>query len=161
MTGTRPSWDEYYLGIAQAVSARADCTRRQVGAVLVQDHRIVSTGYNGAPSGQPGCLSAGACPRGRHYPAKDDLMTGFQLRDKCACGNSWPCPDAVDPSSSYDTGPGACISVHAEANALLYANRADCVGATLYCTDRPCDGCMRLILAAGIAHIRSPKYWLN
>lgn len=60
---SRPTWDEYFLGIAEAVSARADCSRRKVGAVIVSpDRRIVGTGYNGAPAGQPGCLS-GACPR--------------------------------------------------------------------------------------------------
>lgn len=62
---SRPSWDEYFLEIAEAVSARADCSRRKVGAVIVSsDRRIVGTGYNGAPAGQPGCLS-GACPRAR------------------------------------------------------------------------------------------------
>lgn len=62
---SRPSWDEYFLEIAESVSARADCSRRKVGAVIVSsDRRIVGTGYNGAPAGQPGCLS-GACPRAR------------------------------------------------------------------------------------------------
>src|SRR5690606_13137912 len=55
---SRPSWDEYFLEIAEAVSARADCSRRKVGAVIVSsDRRIVGTGYNGAPAGQPGCRS--------------------------------------------------------------------------------------------------------
>lgn len=58
----RPDWDTYFLGVAQSISARADCRRRTVGAVIVsQDHRVLSTGYNGAPPGRPGCL-AGACP---------------------------------------------------------------------------------------------------
>lgn len=61
---TRPSWDDYFVTIARAVAARSDCRRRQVGAVLVDEsHRIVGTGYTGAPSGHPGCLE-GACPRG-------------------------------------------------------------------------------------------------
>lgn len=119
----RPDWDAYFLGIASAVAARADCSRRQVGAVIVKDRRIVATGYNGAPSGYPGCLSDGACPR-----AASD----------------------VPPLSSYDTGPGACIAVHAEANALLYADRDKCEGARMYITCEPCDGCRRLIAATGI-----------
>jgi dCMP deaminase len=59
----RPSWDDYFLGIAVAVSARADCRRRQHGAVIVKANRIVATGYNGAHPGGPSCL-AGECPRG-------------------------------------------------------------------------------------------------
>jgi dCMP deaminase len=124
----RPSWDDYYLDIAVAVSARADCTRRKVGALVVFGDRIVSTGYNGAPSGEPGCLTAGACPRGRR--SKED----------------------VTPGSSYDTGAGACIALHAEQNAILRAGR-ECRGAILYLTDHPCDGCARLIKGAGFDRV--------
>ena len=56
----RPDWEEYFLGIAKAVSVRSDCERDQVGAVIVKDRRIRATGYNGAPAGNPGCFS---CPR--------------------------------------------------------------------------------------------------
>lgn len=126
----RPDWDEYFLGIARAVAARADCTRRQVGAVIVCDNRIIATGYNGAPSGQPGCLTFGACPRGRQ---------GF---------------DAVPPGSGYDEpGVSNCIAIHAEANALLYADGNLTRGATLYCTDEPCDGCTKLAAGAGIKRV--------
>lgn len=123
---TRPSWDAYFLQIAHAVALRADCTRRRVGAVVVDSQRrIVSTGYNGAPAGDLGCL-AGACPRGR-----------MNL-------------DEVPPGSSYDTGQGACIAIHAEQNALLYAGQKGCNGATLYITDEPCQGCRRFIRASGV-----------
>lgn len=126
----RLDWDDYFLGIARAVAARADCTRRQVGAVVVDaQHRIVSTGYNGAPAGRPGCLTAGACPRGL-----ESL-------------------ESVPRDSSYDTGAGSCIAVHAEANALLYADGIRTRGAVLYCTDKPCDGCQRLIEGAGISRV--------
>ncbi len=130
MTNTRPEWDDYFLHIAFAVSTRADCTRRKVGAVIVDEHhRIVSTGYNGAPAGKPGCLTDAACPRGK-----------MSMND-------------VAPRSSYDTGLGSCIAVHAEANALLYADGMRTRGATLYCTDKPCDGCQRLIEGAGVKHV--------
>lgn len=127
-TVARPSWDDYFLGIATAVAARADCTRRKVGAVVVQDHRIISTGYNGSPPGGPSCL-AGGCPR----------------------ANS-----GVEPGSSYDCGPGTCIAVHAEANAIIYAGRDGCDGSTLYLTCRPCEGCSRLVEAAGISRVVWP-----
>jgi dCMP deaminase len=75
----RPSWDAYFMQIAHLVKTRATCPRRQVGAVLVRDRRILATGYNGAPSGLPhcpprgheqewpdGCLRAGHCIRALH-----------------------------------------------------------------------------------------------
>lgn len=124
---TRPEWDEYFLAIAAAVALRSDCTRRQVGAVIVQDHRIVACGYNGAPAGDPDCRS-GACPR---------ALSG------------------LPPGSSYDSGPGTCIAIHAEANALLYADHQACAGATLYTTHAPCPGCARLIRGAGISRVVS------
>lgn len=140
------TWDDYYLGIADAVAARADCTRRKVGAVVVRNNSIVATGYNGAPSGEPGCLTDGACPRGRHYLPGNGAMV-------CMCGGPWPCPDSVVPGSGYDSGKGACIAVHSEANALIRAGEKS-RGAVLYCTDEPCDGCWRLIKGAGIARVR-------
>lgn len=134
MTDNRPDWDTYYLGIAKAVSERADCTRRRIGAVIVDSsNRPLGQGYNGAPPGKPGCLSMGACPRGK--------MSTTEVR----------------PDSSYDTGPGSCIAVHAEVNAILDAGgRRACIGATLYITDAPCDGCSRIIDAAGIARVVFP-----
>lgn len=125
---TRPGWDDYFLGIAGAVSLRADCSRRSVGAVVVRDNRIVSTGYNGSPPRGPSCLR-GDCPRAS---------------------------SSVPPGSSYDTGPGACIAVHAEANAVLYAGRDGCVGSTLYVTAEPCEGCWKLIQASGLAYVLWP-----
>ncbi len=75
----RPSWDAYFMQIAHLVKTRATCPRRQVGAVLVRDRRILATGYNGAPAGLPhcppggheldwpdGCLRAGHCIRALH-----------------------------------------------------------------------------------------------
>lgn len=125
---TRPNWDEYFLVIAKAVALRADCSRRAVGCVLVDSrNRIISTGYNGAPAGDPGCLS-GACPRG-------------QLSY-----------DEVAALSSYDMGAGTCISVHAEANALLYAPRIE-PGTRAYITFQPCPTCFKLLRAAGINEI--------
>ncbi len=118
-------WDTYFLDLAATVAARADCSRRQVGAVVVRNNRIVSTGYNGSPPRGPSCL-AGQCPR-------------------AASG--------VDPGSSYDSGPGTCHAIHAEMNALLYAAVDGCAGSTLYLTHEPCAGCQKAIAAARIARI--------
>lgn len=75
----RPSWDTYFMDIAHLVKTRATCPRRQVGAVIVRDRRILATGYNGAPRGLAhcpeggpdnewpvGCLRAGHCIRSLH-----------------------------------------------------------------------------------------------
>lgn len=119
----RPNWDYYFLDIAKSVSARGDCKRAQHGALIVKDNRIVSTGYNGAPSGVPGCL-AGNCPRAE-----------------------------TNTKEHYDPDYSDCISLHAEQNAIAYANRSDTVGATIYITGPPCDMCSKLIKAAGIIRI--------
>ncbi len=55
----RPSWDEYFLSIAREVASRSTCTRRHVGAVLVREKRILTTGYNGSPPGQQHCTEVG------------------------------------------------------------------------------------------------------
>lgn len=126
---TRLSWDEWGLKLARTVALRADCTRRQVGAVIMDGgHRMVAEGYNGAPAGETGCI-AGGCPRS---------LSG------------------VEPGSSYDTGAGTCIALHAEQNALLRASWYDMVGATLYVTDDPCDGCWRMIKGTPIWRVVTP-----
>lgn len=128
----RPTWDEYYLAIAKTVSTRADCRRRQHGAVIVgADNRPISFGYNGAPAGEDGCF-AGACPRGLlTYNQVESLAGGYD-----------------DPASV-----GYCISVHAEANAIILAGRKATQGATIYITGEPCHGCSKLIKAAGIVRV--------
>lgn len=129
----RPGWDTYFLGMAEATSARADCHRRKVGAVLVdQARRVISTGYNGAPSGVPGCLSGG-CPRG-------------QLSYEQVAG-----------LSDYDSGPGRCVALHAEVNAILYAADRSTRGATIYINHEPCGPCLRTMAGAGIARAVWPQ----
>ncbi|MGM9571714.1 MAG: deoxycytidylate deaminase [bacterium] len=60
---SRPDWDEYFLAIAQVVSRRSTCLRRQYGALIVKDRIIVSTGFNGAARGLPNCVDTGECIR--------------------------------------------------------------------------------------------------
>jgi len=119
----RPSWDEYFLELSKAAALRADCTRSKVGAVLVDgNNRILSVGYNGAPSGAPGCLTSNACPRGRlSY-------------------------DELPPTSNYNN----CISIHAEKNAVLYADPEKRIGSTLYVTRSPCRDCQKLAMLSGV-----------
>ncbi len=119
----KPGWDEYYLGIARAVSARASCLRRQVGAVIVVDNAIIATGYNGTPIGVKNC-DEGGCPR---------------------------CASEVPTGSGYD----ACICVHAEQNAIIFAARHGNAtqNGVLYTTLRPCFGCAKEAIQAGIRRI--------
>lgn len=122
---SRPTWDDYYLNIAKAVSARGDCVRAQHGAVVVKDHKIVSTGYNGTPAG-----------------------------DERSCGSTGQCPRALDQTAQHAKGEyDLCWSTHAEANALLRASWGDLLGATLYITGQPCPGCSKLIASAGIERV--------
>ena len=69
---TRPSWDEYFLDIAQLVAKRSTCLRRHYGAVIVKDNIIVSTGYNGAARGEPNCIDTGKCVRKEHNVPKGE-----------------------------------------------------------------------------------------
>ena len=119
----RPSWDRYGLIIAKAVSLRGDCSRRQVGAVLMdEDHLIVATGYNGMEPGKPGCLTDKACPRGR-----------LSLEE-------------APPGSGYNATN--CTATHAEVNALKQASSKMSLEGksfTLYTTYRPCAACTRYI----------------
>ena len=55
----RPNWDQYFLNLAKNIASRATCPRASVGVVIAKDNRILSTGYNGAPSGEPHCFEAG------------------------------------------------------------------------------------------------------
>ena len=59
----RPDWDTYFLNIAKEISKRSTCLRRQYGAVVVRDNKIISTGYNGAPRGIENCIDKGTCTR--------------------------------------------------------------------------------------------------
>jgi dCMP deaminase len=63
MVERRPTWDEYFIAITKQVATRATCLRRKVGAIIVKDKRILTTGYNGAPRGVKSCLEIGKCMR--------------------------------------------------------------------------------------------------
>jgi dCMP deaminase len=119
---------EWALCVAQAVSTRSDCVRRKVGAVIVHQDRIVAVGYNRSSVRGKSC-STGHCPRAS---------------------------SSVPAGSDYDRGPGYCIDVHAEIDAILGCPRQFLVGSFIYVTENPCNGCVKVINAAGIAVIGWP-----
>lgn len=123
---TRPLWDETFLEIAKIMSERSTCSRRKVGAVLVQGNRIVATGYNGAPSGQTHCVDGG-CPRGKFTH------------------------DEIPKDADYNVFP--CVAIHAEANAIIRAGYPLTKGATIYVTEQPCQQCWNLIQGAEIERV--------
>lgn len=118
--------DEYWLGVARAVAAKSECTRSQVGAIVVANGDIVGNGCNNAPFGMGSCNN-GDCPRGRN---------GY---------------DELPPGGDYND----CISVHAELAAMLMAGPA-CMGATLYTTREPCYQCEKVITLTGIGEVIWP-----
>jgi dCMP deaminase len=119
----RPSWDEYFMEITNLVAKRSTCTRRQVGAILVKDKRILATGYNGAPPGLPHCLDTGCLREQEQIPSgeRHELCRGLHAEQNTII------------QSAYH---GVPIS-----------------GATLYCTNLPCSICFKMIISAGITTI--------
>jgi dCMP deaminase len=131
MPDHRPDMHEYFMGIALAVRARANCLGSRVGAVIVVDNHIVSTGYNGTPAGLPNCLDGGCL--------------------RCANRDKYPSGEGYD----------LCICVHAEQNALLAAARFGIAveGATMYSTMRPCFGCTKELLQARVTNVYYLHDW--
>jgi len=119
----RPSWDEYFLGVAQMVASRSNCVKRHVGAVIALDRRIVSTGYNGTPRGTRNC-NEGGCPRCNGF-----AESGARL-DECLCSHGEE--NAIVQAAYHG------ISVR---------------GGTVYTTFFPCLFCTKLIINAGIAEV--------
>ena len=124
--GKRPAWNIYFMDVAHAVRQRADCTRRQVGAILVKDKRIISTGYNGTPRGTKNC-SEGGCERCNS--SEEKYPRGMHL-DKCVCS-------------------------HAEENAIVQAalHGVTAKNSILYTTNSPCTTCAKMLINAGIKKI--------
>lgn len=97
----RPSWDAYFMQIAHLVATRATCPRRSVGALIVREKRILTTGYNGAPRGLPhcpeggdthdwpiGCLRAGHCIRSLHAE-QNALLQAAMMGIACEGGTMY------------------------------------------------------------------------
>jgi len=119
----RPSFDEYFMEIAHVVAKRSTCLRRKVGAVIVKDKHILTTGYNGAPSGMPHCLDIGCLREQFKVPSgeRQELCRGLHAEQ-----------NAIIQAAVH----GVSIK-----------------GSTLYTTHSPCISCAKMIINAGIKRV--------
>uniref|UniRef100_A0A7C5KCL3 Cytidine deaminase n=1 Tax=Thermodesulfobium narugense TaxID=184064 RepID=A0A7C5KCL3_9BACT len=119
----RPDWDSYFMKIAYLVATRSTCIRRKVGAVIVKDKRILSTGYNGAPSGLLHCLDIGCLRDKMNIPSgeRQELCRGLHAEQ-----------NAIIQGAMYG------VSL---------------MGSTIYVTNQPCITCAKMLIQAGIVKI--------
>ncbi len=120
---SRPSWDQYFLRITEQVAGRSTCLRRQVGALLVKDKRILATGYNGAPVGLRHCSEVGCLRESR------EIVSG----------------------EHHELCRGLHAEQNAIIQAALHGIKI--AGATLYSTHQPCVLCAKMLVNAGIKRI--------
>jgi dCMP deaminase len=119
----RKPWDKFFLDMAQLCAEQSTCLRRSVGAVIVKDKAILSTGFNGAPSGLDHCEEIGCLRQIMNIPSG-------QRHEICR---------------------GAHAEQNAINNAAKFGVRIE--GATLYCTTYPCSICARSIVNSGITKV--------
>ena len=125
----RPSWDEYFMLQAELAKLRSNCMTRQVGAVIVREHRQIATGYNGTPPGIKNCFEGG-CKR---------------------------CQDRIDGKIKSGESLDRCLCNHAEANAIMHCAilgiETGVKNAILYSTYVPCLECSKMAITIGIKKI--------
>ena len=119
----RPSWDEYFMSLARLAATRSTCLRRHVGAVIVKDRMLLSTGYNDTPRGLRNC-GDGGCAR-----CASDAAAGTGL-DTCLCLHAEQ--NAIIQAAYH----GVAIA-----------------GGTIYCTHQPCLTCAKMVVNAGLVRI--------
>ncbi|HHT78497.1 MAG TPA: dCMP deaminase family protein [Actinobacteria bacterium] len=120
----RPSWDEYFISITKTVASRSTCLRRKVGAIIVKDKRILTTGYNGAPRGVKSCLEIGRCLR-------------EELR--------------VPSGQRHEICRALHAEQNAIIQAAYHGVRI--TGSSVYSTTQPCVLCAKMMINAGIRKI--------
>ena len=120
----RPSWDEYFMQMAELTAQRSTCLRRQVGAIIVKEKHIMATGYNGAPKGLPHCEELGGC-----------------LREKLEI----PSGERHELCRALHAEQNAIIQAATLGQSIE--------GATIYITHQPCIICAKMIINAGISRI--------
>jgi dCMP deaminase len=123
LNGGRPAWGQYFMEITQLVAKRSTCVRRSVGAVIVKEKRILSTGYNGAPSGIKHCIDIGC------------------LREKLK----------IESGQRHELCRGIHAEQNAIIQAAYHG--VSIKGADLYCTNLPCIICAKMIINAGLTTI--------
>jgi dCMP deaminase len=119
----RPSWGDYFMDIAILVAKRSTCLRRSVGAIIVKDKRVLSTGYNGAPSGVRHCAEVGC------------------LRENLN----------IESGKMHELCRGIHAEQNAIIQAAYHG--VSLKGASLFCTNLPCSICAKMIINAGIKKI--------
>lgn len=122
---SRISWDEYFYNIAHLISLRSVCLRRKVGCLVVRNHQILCTGYNGPPAGHPHPEELGGCERD-----SEGIRPGERL-ELC-----W------------------CLHAEQNAILQAARNGISIEGAEIYCTTFPCPICARMIANSGIRHVK-------
>ena len=120
---TRPDWDTYFMDMAKLAARRSSCLRRAVGAVLVKDRRLLSTGYNGAPSGVTHCEVTGCLRERLQVPSgeRHELCRGLHAEQ-----------NAIIQAAFHG------VSIR---------------GADLYCTNLPCIICAKMLINAGVRRV--------
>ncbi len=119
----RPDWDTYFMTIALMAAMRSTCVRRQIGAVVVRDKQIISTGYNGSPTGTAHCLDIGC------------------LRETLG----------IPSGERHEICRGSHAETNAIAQAARMGISTN--GATVYSTHEPCSFCTKVVLNAGVARV--------
>ena len=120
----RPSWDEYFIQICRVVATRSTCLRRQVGAILVSERRILSTGYNGAPKDLKHCAELGGC-----YREQMNVPSG-ERQELCRALHA---------------------EQNAIIQAAVHGVKLENV--TAYCTTMPCVTCAKMLINADVQRI--------
>ncbi len=123
MKNKRPDWHSYFMEIARIVSRRSTCMRRSVGALIVKEKQILSTGYNGAPSGLAHCVDV-TC-----------------LRDRLN----------IAPGERHELCRGLHAEQNAIIQAAYHG--VSISGADLYCTHLPCSICIKMLINSGIRNV--------
>ncbi|MBO5045656.1 MAG: cytidine/deoxycytidylate deaminase family protein [Clostridia bacterium] len=117
-------WDQRFMHLTEEVGGWASCIRRKVGAIIVRDKRVMTTGYNGAPAGISSCIDRGECLREiNHIPSGTHAELCYAAHAE---------QNAIIQAAKY----GVNIN-----------------GATLYCTHQPCVICAKMIINSGISRV--------